>query len=88
MNRKDGKTFISDALRQVTMKLAERIHEKGPGIFVSSHEILGIVQEEVHEVLHAVQDNDRMAIRAELLDVAVATIFGIASIDSGGMDWL
>ena len=70
------------ATEDVTRELDRRISEKGPGAFVSRHEILGIVGEEYSELVEAVHraaDND---VRRELLDIAVACIFGVASLDA------
>jgi len=68
-------------------KLMQRLQEKGPGIYISSHETLGIVTEEYHELVKAVQDNDTEAQFDELLDLAVACVAGMASIASGKMQW-
>ena len=68
-----------------------RLKEKGRGTFASSHEILGVVTEEYLELIEAVKlhGNDKaQRVKHELLDIAVACIFGAACIDEGGMDWL
>lgn len=65
----------------------KEISKKGPGIFVSSHELRGVLDEEVEEVREAVHKNDRASLRKELRDVIVACLHGIASIDSEKMDW-
>lgn len=61
--------------------------EKGIGGFASTHEILGVIEEEYHELQHAVKDNDPSEVEAELLDILVASFWGIASMKSGSLDW-
>lgn len=80
----DLKTAIGD----VTVKLFFRATQKGLGSMASSHEILGIIDEEVNEYRNEVQTNSTADHKIEeLKDIAVAAIFGIASIQSGGVDW-
>lgn len=59
----------------------KRLDERGYGIFISDHETLGIVTEEYHELIQAVKNNDLENIREELMDIAVACMHGVASID-------
>lgn len=59
----------------------------GMDSFASSHEILGCVTEEFHELVEAVRLNKPHATRNELLDIAVACLFGVACIDSLKVDW-
>lgn len=72
----------SDVLRHVGKRFNDRLLQHGPGVAVSLHEILGIVAEESHEVFEAVVACDRDETRAELVDLAVACLLGIASIDT------
>ena len=69
-------------------KLVYRLQQKGMGSYASVHEILGILKQELEEYNDAVHqrtsENDKVE---ELKDIAVAAIFGIASIRSGGIDW-
>jgi NTP pyrophosphatase (non-canonical NTP hydrolase) len=67
--------------------LCDRIDEKGRGIFMSSHETLGVLVEEIAEYRGEVRNNDSKKQRDELLDIAVAALWGIVSLDSGKMDW-
>lgn len=76
------------AAEGVFNKLLYRAKQKGLGTMASSHEILGIIQDEVQEYrdeVHAKAPADAKV--EELKDIAVAAIFGIASITSGGVDW-
>ena len=72
---------------KVTLKLESRLRERGTGIFISQHEILGIVYEEMSEYVGAVHKNDHDAQEKELLDIAVAAVWGIVSIRSHKMQW-
>jgi NTP pyrophosphatase (non-canonical NTP hydrolase) len=68
---------------ELTREINRRLKEKGDGTFVSSHEVLGVVTEEYHEMLDAVHDNDLKQMRKELLDIAVPCIIGVISVDKG-----
>ena len=68
------------AFLDVEAKLVERLKKHGLGGYVGAHETLGIVAEEYHELIDAVRSNDPDAVEAELIDVAVGCIFGIASL--------
>jgi NTP pyrophosphatase (non-canonical NTP hydrolase) len=73
-------TIIKDALFR-------KLNQKGNHAFVSTHEILGVVTEEYHEVIDAVKYNNKDKVRKELIDLAVACVHGISSIDNGKIDW-
>ncbi len=74
-------------IETISKALFTKLGEKGWHISVSAHEILGLTEEEFHEFASAVHANDHGKMRAELLDLAVACLFGVASIDSEKMDW-
>jgi len=78
--------LVVDSLSRVRGALLGRLHEKGWGIHVSIHEILGTVTEEWKELTEAVQDNSHEEVGKKLLDLAVTATFGLASILSGKMD--
>ncbi len=81
---------ISQIMHVIEKRLKRRLDEKGRYVFASNHEALGIITEEQHELVEAVQSNDESEIRVEMLDVATAALFGVVSIDctteSGGYD--
>jgi NTP pyrophosphatase (non-canonical NTP hydrolase) len=88
-NRPQADIFaIANAELDFTRELRKRLAEKGHGIFLSSHETLGIVTEEYQEYARTVHENNADDQEKELMDIAVAAIFGIVSIRSGKMDWL
>lgn len=68
-------------------KLFKRLDQKGYGISVSTHEIVGILEEEMREVWGALRENNNEELYQELLDVAVACLLGMASLKSEKMDW-
>lgn len=76
---------IARVIVDVKEEWLRRLDEKGHGIFASSHEIVGVLDEEIHEVHEDLGKNQNL--RKELLDVIVAAMHGIASIDSKQMDW-
>lgn len=81
-------TDIDRAILDCSNKLYARIVEKGVGSFASNHEIFGIIKQETSEYENAIHqrasDSEKIE---ELLDIAVACLFGVASIKSGGIDW-
>lgn len=74
-------------IEEIRETIERRLREKGLGCFASSHEALGIVAEEYHELIHAVERNDIYGVDKEMLDIAVAAILSIMSRRSGGMGW-
>jgi phosphoribosyl-ATP pyrophosphohydrolase len=89
---KDSRKQIPDhclekAQNKVKENLVFRLHQKGPGIFASKHEVFGVVAEEYKEVLDALHKGDTQEMYSELNDLAVACILGMACIDSKLMDW-
>jgi len=92
MERSEGRPSISEESRnevllQVQETMQRRLRQKGPGCFASSHEALGIVTEEYHELVAAVESNDPESIDEEMIDIAVAALLAVMSRKSGGMDW-
>jgi hypothetical protein len=73
---------IAKAFDSCIDKMFEALKKKGSGAFVSSHEILGVLTEEYDEVKLAVHENDIGWLKAELMDVVVAAIFSLASIET------
>ena len=80
-----NKNKIEQAFAVVRDRLYEQLEKKGPGAWNSSHEILGIITEEYHELVDAVKNND--GIKDELIDVALCCVFGIACIEDDKCEW-
>jgi hypothetical protein len=70
---------VQVAIENVVASLEGRLTQTGRDGFISPHEILGIVDEEYNELRDAVRSDEPSAVRLELIDVAVAAIFGLAS---------
>lgn len=60
--------------------LQKHMEQKGTGAFISPHEMLGQVEEEAFEFKLGVQSNSYLDQKNELLDIAVAAIWSIASL--------
>ena len=87
-NREDITNInIGIATQELLNKLKYRLEQKGYHSFASTHEILGIITEEYHELVDAQKSNNISEIRHELLDVAVACLFGVACIEQNSIDW-
>ena len=78
---------IEAGIRKLIDKLDFRLAQKGYGTFSSRHEILGILTEEYDETIEAVRSGKIEDVSNELLDVAVASVFGMICIDSKKTDW-
>lgn len=75
-------TNISKALKLIHDGLVKQLGNKGYGSFVSLHEIDGVLDEEVHEFKREVHANDIPKSKEELIDIAVAAVWGIACIEN------
>ncbi len=72
-----------DAKKEIALieaKLKTRLNEKGYGTFVTGHEMLGVIDEEMLELKMAVIANDPHALEHELTDIAVACIWSLVSL--------
>ena len=79
---------IRAALNAVDAALWAELTKKGYGSFASTHEIDGVIEEEFNELKAAIHGNrPKEEIVAELIDIAVPAIFGIACIEEGAVDW-
>lgn len=81
-------TEFEEALDEVAEWLNFRRKQKGDGIFMSSHETLGVLVEELEEYRDEVHSKSEPSEKeSELIDIAVGAIWGIASLRTGKMDW-
>jgi phosphoribosyl-ATP pyrophosphohydrolase len=78
---------INQGIDDVIAKLYDRLAQKGCGTFASRHEILGVVTEEYSEFVNAVHGKDREEMKSELIDIAVACIFGLVCLQENTVDW-
>jgi len=71
--------------------IERRLEKHGKGIAVSPHEIHGIISEEMYELTKELHMNDYREFYKELVDIAVAAIFGMVSMKhymlNKGMDF-
>lgn len=95
-NRNDRKHITSRAEKAVLMDaktaLSQTLQSKGRGAWVSSHEALGIITEEYHELVEATRNgngvnNDPGVIQDELMDLVVAGLFALACYEDRTMQW-
>lgn len=71
---------ISNALTMLGINLRRRLLEKGRDSFINGKEILGDLRLEMNDLEQAVHIKEPQRIIEELLDVAVGSVFGVASI--------
>lgn len=75
------------ALKESESHLIRTLERKGDGTFASTHEVLGVVTEEFHELVEAIEQNDVFKTKLELLDLATACVFAVACANQKTMDW-
>lgn len=78
---------INNGIDKVLAKLFYRLEQKGYGTFTSKHEILGVITEEYKEFVDAVHSKDYENMKEEILDLAVAAIFGLTCFEENTIDW-
>ena len=84
--KNENRTQIEDdaielAINYIRKKLTDRLREKGRGVFISKHEMLGVITEEYDELIEAIRDDTTGShLFDELMDMAVASIFSLACI--------
>lgn len=82
---------VKRSMEELERNIKRRLEEKGRGSFASSHEILGIITEEYQELIQEITKHGewkRVNVCNELMDIAVACVFGAACIEAGAVDWL
>lgn len=77
---------ILKAMGEAQDWLWERLKEKGKGSFSSTHEILGVLDEEFDELREAIHISKQDEIAHELKDIFVVAVFGIACLRAGKLD--
>jgi hypothetical protein len=76
MNRPDvSEDEIEFAIETLKRHLRKCMEKHGKGSFVSQHEILGCLEEELLELKEAIRTNAN-PVASELLDVAQTALFG------------
>ena len=72
---------LEGAFREISEKYWQQISSKGDHNSNSLHEILGVMFEEFQEFADEVKKNDQQRAKEELIDIAVAAIWGIITIN-------
>ncbi len=75
--------LLNMSIREVQDRLVEVLEKKGYGALASTHEILGVLEEEHLELKEAVRSNDVDKVISELYDIAVGAVFAIATLENG-----
>lgn len=70
---------LFDVLEAATLSLGKKLEKHGRGAYVSSHESLGFLVEEIKELIDAIHQNDAKATVEEWYDVIVVGLFAVAS---------
>ena len=73
---------VYDTIQGLTKRLEEEIKRKGRQTFISDHEILGVVMEEVAELQEAIKhinESPYSHFTSELWDVLIACLWGLIS---------
>lgn len=81
------KEQVEAAVEAFRKKLYWRLQQKGWGTLASTHEIAGVLGEEHNEMMKALEDNDEVEFKKELLDIAVGAVFGYACAEAKTLDW-
>jgi len=76
---------LESAFAQLFDHAKFRLEEKGNGAFLSSDEYIGVIEVELTELKEAVETRGKDGKVWELLDIAYACVFAIASHEVGGI---
>jgi len=80
-------TETNRALKDLIDHLGKKVEKKGTDAFASCHEASGVLDEEVREFKDEIHANNHTNQSKELLDVAVAALWGYMSIKLEKVDW-
>lgn len=72
-------TEVIDAVKVIQHHILEQRRRRGDHNFATSHEVLGLLHEEMIELTDAIRFNHHATIKEELIDVAVVATYGYAS---------
>jgi len=75
---------VEAVLRRIMNNLVARAEKHGSLSYLSPHHTFGVLAEEYDETLEALRANDDESFAAELDDLAVVAIFGVASLIAQG----
>ena len=78
---------IVTGIKILEEELSKEVQVKGSHAFVSTHEIVGVIQEEMDELREATHNNNNDDIEKELMDVMISAFWGYVSFVNGKCDW-
>ena len=87
MRKAVTKEQIDKTVKKILEKLKYTLHKKGPLALVSRHEILGVLEEEIHELKSTCSENLLENFEHELMDVVIAAIFGLICLQGDHLEW-
>lgn len=70
---------IESALAQLRVNIRQALLKHGNLSFISAHEVVGTIREELHECEQACHQNNLVEFSKEVLDVATVCVFAHAS---------
>ena len=76
---------ITSAFSVVKEHMKEVLKKHGDGIFSTTHEMLGTITEEYHELIEAVRSNKPLKVMRELSDLGVLAVFSLACFYRSGI---
>ena len=78
---------VNRGVEVVLAAMDRQFESKGTGALKSRHEIFGTVAEEVNELTLALNADPIEPFHDELVDTAVAALFGVICINADALDW-
>ena len=79
--------IIDRAFDKIKHKFREKLREKGRHSLCSTHECLGIINEEHAELIEAVRSNSDEEFEEEMADIGICVILALASLYADGLEW-
>ena len=78
---------VTEGINELHIQVEVRLKEKGRQSWKSRHEVLGVVAEEYQELIEAVRNGGGAALCHELMDIAVAALYGYINVKNNKTDW-
>lgn len=72
--------LVEEALKEIQENVRAALKKHGTATHPTIHSILGDFTEEYHELITAIQSNDPIKIKAEILDLGCASVWGLISL--------
>ena len=78
---------VAYTMKRLGEEFQKRLDEKGNLSLTSTHEVLGILEEEFLELKLAIHANNHEDFESEVLDITVGCIVAVMSKRVEGLDW-